>query len=641
MKTMIRKSTSYLLTLIMILGLLGGIKMPVNASSSSGDTILAFTSDAHNEPTNEAGERLGNWIDKVNSYVSGKIDFMGFCGDMGRSSTEPVDSSVPSKGYWELAQDLIDVVDGKGIDAAYTTGNHECNSNDGKYDPSKSYEAGSTESKFSVNKLVKSTAVYEMYCLGSEVQSQQYTENQITLLKNYFSGISKGSKKIYFIITHYPFHRYNSRTTSNADKVVSAINDAVNAKEIDVVVIWGHTHTESDSNYGKVYAPGEASSIIGSHEFYYMSAGCMSDSENTTGHGGNIQAKGLMARIASSGNSFSFGFFDKEGNLIGSEQSFKPYAMVPKYTVTFNLGGHGTNVPSQTVREGKTATKPASDPSATGYRFDGWFADSGFSKAFDFSQKITANTTVYAKWTQAFTVEFQVSGIGTTPKTQTVYKGGKATKPADPTSTEYAFKGWFSDGSFAKEYDFNAEVTGNITLYAKWVHVYTLSFNANGHGTAPEAIKAEYDATVSAPAAPTASGWKFNGWYREKSCLTAWDFSKDTVTDNITLFAKWSLAESVVTNAKVTLKSVKPGKKKATVTWAPNSALFQGYQVYFKIKGKAWKNGGTVKGATVKSKVIKKLKKGKKTSFKVRGYRVMNGKTVYSAFSKTITKKIK
>ena len=72
----------------------------------------------------------------------------------------------------------------------------------------------------------------------------------------------------------------------------------------------------------------------------------------------------------------------------------------PTYKVTFDMGGHGTAPADQTVNEGSKATKPAVDPTAEGWTFGGWYADATFSAAFDFNTAITANTTVYAKWTK-------------------------------------------------------------------------------------------------------------------------------------------------------------------------------------------------------------------------------------------------
>ena len=49
-----------------------------------------------------------------------------------------------------------------------------------------------------------------------------------------------------------------------------------------------------------------------------------------------------------------------------------------------------------------------------------------------------------------------------------VFKGNKLVKPADPTREGYTFAGWYTDEACTVAYDFDAAVTADITLYAKW-----------------------------------------------------------------------------------------------------------------------------------------------------------------------------
>lgn len=45
----------------------------------------------------------------------------------------------------------------------------------------------------------------------------------------------------------------------------------------------------------------------------------------------------------------------------------------------------------------------------------------------------------------------------------------KVTRPEDPTKQSYIFDGWYTDNeTFLNEWDFNAPITENLTLYAKW-----------------------------------------------------------------------------------------------------------------------------------------------------------------------------
>ena len=69
---------------------------------------------------------------------------------------------------------------------------------------------------------------------------------------------------------------------------------------------------------------------------------------------------------------------------------------------------------------------------------------------------------------------------------------------------------------------------------------YTVTFDANGHGTAPSEQKTSYGGKITEPAAPTAENYYFQGWFKESTCENIWDFDSDIVTANITLYAKWS-----------------------------------------------------------------------------------------------------
>ena len=68
------------------------------------------------------------------------------------------------------------------------------------------------------------------------------------------------------------------------------------------------------------------------------------------------------------------------------------------YTITYDVNGHGT-APAQVT--GATAL-PATLPTLTesGWTFGGWFTDQACTKAAVAGATISANTTLYAKWTQ-------------------------------------------------------------------------------------------------------------------------------------------------------------------------------------------------------------------------------------------------
>lgn len=61
------------------------------------------------------------------------------------------------------------------------------------------------------------------------------------------------------------------------------------------------------------------------------------------------------------------------------------------------------------------------------------------------------------------------AGEGSKVDFQTTAANGSITKPADPTREGYTFAGWYTDEACTEEYKFDAAVTADMTLYAKWV----------------------------------------------------------------------------------------------------------------------------------------------------------------------------
>ncbi|WP_018659312.1 InlB B-repeat-containing protein [Allofustis seminis] len=264
----------------------------------------------------------------------------------------------------------------------------------------------------------------------------------------------------------------------------------------------------------------------------------------------------------------------------------------PKYTVRFAVDG-GSTVDEQTVKEGEKAMKPADDPTKEGHTFAGWYADAFKSVAFDFNSAITRNTTIYAKWvpTPKHTLTFETDGGSPVPN-QEVAHAQKAQEPVAPTKDGYTFAGWYTEAECVNAYDFNALVTGNLTLYAKWAQNpapavnYTITFDANGHGVAPEAQTIVENGQVALPSAPEAEGYTFGGWYTEAECVNAYDFSAP-VTGNLTLYAKWTQKDStnVVVpgkeNKKTDEKSKAQSKEKSTTHLPKAGAIIQSNAMVF------------------------------------------------------------
>lgn len=85
------------------------------------------------------------------------------------------------------------------------------------------------------------------------------------------------------------------------------------------------------------------------------------------------------------------------------------------------------------------------------------------------------------------------------------------------------------------------KITAHAWYSAPATPIYTVAFDANGHGTAPASQYIKQGDKVTEPAALSEKNYTFKGWYKEDTCVNKWNFSTDTVTSNMTLFAGWEL----------------------------------------------------------------------------------------------------
>lgn len=68
------------------------------------------------------------------------------------------------------------------------------------------------------------------------------------------------------------------------------------------------------------------------------------------------------------------------------------------YTVSFETNG-GNDIASKTVTKNSVIKEPES-PIKDGFDFEGWYTDKGLKTKYDFTEKVTKNFTLYAKWTE-------------------------------------------------------------------------------------------------------------------------------------------------------------------------------------------------------------------------------------------------
>ena len=238
------------------------------------------------------------------------------------------------------------------------------------------------------------------------------------------------------------------------------------------------------------------------------------------------------------------------------------------YKVTFNANG------------GSCSTTELTSSKTRKYTFSKWAAGStsGTQYSAGASYTPTGTTTMYAIWSESVT-------------------NGSITLPT-PTRTGYTFKGWSTSSSATSGSTGSYTPTAATTLYATWqINTWTVSYNANGYGTAPSSQTKTYGTALtlrSFIANQTSTGYtvsfnKNNGtstpsslnstitrkqtYWNTNSSGTGTNYSSGgsyTSNSAATLYAIWSS-----TNGSVTLP--------AAIT--RNSTTETGYKVTFNANG--------------------------------------------------------
>ena len=181
-----------------------------------------------------------------------------------------------------------------------------------------------------------------------------------------------------------------------------------------------------------------------------------------------------------------------------------------KYKATFLVDGAAYG-DVNSYAEGEQIVAPA-DPSKTGYTFTGWDPAVGTMGNAD----MTFNAKFEAK---TYNVKFMNGEVQ--HDANTVKYDGAYTLPAAPTKDGYTFAGWVDAEGNAMPATHTTD--GDVTFYAKWV---TSAFDAKFYLDAAktnlyDTKSVEFGAAITAPAAPSKTGYTFKGWSLDGSTVLA------------------------------------------------------------------------------------------------------------------------
>ena len=193
-------------------------------------------------------------------------------------------------------------------------------------------------------------------------------------------------------------------------------------------------------------------------------------------------------------NSFTDGTFYVSGSGASAiiyiyTRYFSTYSITttetPTHTVMFETNG-GSEIGSVTVMDQQTLTRPG-DPAkdsgdeARSYVFDGWYAASDFSTAYDFSAPVTRDMTLYAKWREIITYTVTLHRNDGTDATESrkTDENGKITLPA-PTRSGYTLSGWYTAQTGGELVTEDTIYTADTGLYARWTQNSSGSYSGGG-----------------------------------------------------------------------------------------------------------------------------------------------------------------
>lgn len=189
-------------------------------------------------------------------------------------------------------------------------------------------------------------------------------------------------------------------------------------------------------------APLVSAQADGTYVYFTVNYGETSDFVNYTSGGGvyryklgDTEASGVFSATGHNNYCDSPIACDAQGNLYYINDSGTLFKLNAGVKVSFSAG-EGSKVDFQTTAANGSITKPA-DPTREGYTFAGWYTDEACTEAYDFSVAVTADMTLYAKWTKN-----EASSSGTSSGTDNA-GGKKDDGKKDNAGTQSASQGGY------------------------------------------------------------------------------------------------------------------------------------------------------------------------------------------------------
>ncbi len=202
-----------------------------------------------------------------------------------------------------------------------------------------------------------------------------------------------------------------------------------------------------------------------------------------------------------------------------------PPPVVTEVTIKLDANGGSLEGDAETkdveTKNGKIESLPTPTAPA-GMEFVGWYTEDVGGTEVTTETPFTAAGTIYAHYVTVYTITLNV-GDGTLEATTVKAKGGKVTELPTPEAPDgKQFAGWYTTAEDTEEVQgvlvtIETEFEEDITIYARYASVYTITLNVGESGSLPEGVTGTLTTKggklETLPTPVTQNALVFLGWY--------------------------------------------------------------------------------------------------------------------------------
>ncbi|WP_051591136.1 GH25 family lysozyme [Bacillus sp. UNC438CL73TsuS30] len=339
---------------------------------------------------------------------------------------------------------------------------------------------------------------------------------------------------------------------------------------------------------------------------------------------------------------YSFLQWDQAFNKITSDLTVKAVYEPKVYTIIFK-DYNGTILSDSKVKYNMPITAPA-QPSRTGYTFTGW--NQKFTNA-------TSDLTITALYKiNQYQVTFK-NDDGGVLSSQKVNYGAKPLSVKVPVRTGYTFVGWFKSSKDTVPYNLQTPIKSAVVLSARYAKNTAVPGGVKATSAGYSKVKVTWGAVSGAQGYQIYRATTKTGTYSYLSTTSSSSYTNSGLVTNRAYYYKvrayrvvngtkvYSSYSTIVSGTPVLaaptgLKAFRASSTSIKLTWTKGTEA-SGYELFraTSYKGVYTKVATLTSGSTI-SYTNTKLSKGKLYYFKLRAYRTVNGKKIYSGYSKSV-----